>query len=190
MLNTPALFAMMARVSIELRKATHADAPALRALIARSARGLSASDYRAAQIDAALRGAFGVDSQLLDDQTYFAAVEASTIIGCGGWSYRATLFGSDARRERDASVLDPHFQPAKIRAFFVAPEHARRGIGSLLLQHCEAEARAAGYRSVELMATLPGTRLYAVRGYEAAAPVQVELGDGEQIEFVPMRKLL
>ncbi len=173
-----------------LRKATLADVSALNALIARSARGLSAADYRAEQIEGALRGAFGVDSQLLADETYFVVEDAGQIVGCGGWSFRATLFGGDARAGRDASTLDPKTQAAKIRAFFVDPDHARRGIGSLLLDRCEKEARAHGYARVELMATLPGVKLYAARGYVGGAQVQFDVGSGERIEFIPMHKNL
>jgi N-acetylglutamate synthase-like GNAT family acetyltransferase len=173
-----------------LRKAAHADIPALNALIARSARGLSAADYRAEQIEGALRGAFGVDSQLLADETYFVAEDAGQIVGCGGWSFRATLFGGDSRAGRDASTLDPKTQAAKIRAFFVDPDNARRGIGSLLLDRCEQEARAHGYARVELMATLPGVKLYAARGYVGGTQVQVDVGSGEIIEFIPMHKNL
>jgi GNAT superfamily N-acetyltransferase len=173
-----------------LRKATLADIPALNALIARSARGLSAEDYRAAQIEGALRGAFGVDSQLLADETYFVVEDAGQIVGCGGWSFRSTLFGGDARAGRDSSILDPGTQAAKIRAFFVDPSHARRGIGSLLLDHCEQQARARGYMGVELMATLPGVKLYAARGYVGSAAVHFDVGSDETIEFIPMHKTL
>jgi GNAT superfamily N-acetyltransferase len=173
-----------------LRKATTADIPALEALIARSARGLSTAEYRPQQIEGALRGAFGVDSQLLTDETYFVVEDAGQIVACGGWSFRSTLFGGDARAERDASILDPKTHPAKIRAFFVDPSHARRGIGSLLLDHCENQARAHGYREVELMATLPGAKLYSARGYAAAPRVLFDVGSGERIEFIPMRKPL
>ncbi len=173
---------------VGLRPATRADIPALEALIARSARALSAADYRPEQVEGALRGAFGVYSQLVEDGTYFVVEDGGQIVGAGGWSYRATLFGGDARGGRDASRLDPGSQPAKIRAFFVAPTHARRGIGSLLLGHCEREARRRGFRQAELMATLPGVRLYAARGYVGAAPVRHDLGGGIAIEFVPMRK--
>ncbi|HEY2779198.1 MAG TPA: GNAT family N-acetyltransferase [Steroidobacteraceae bacterium] len=173
-----------------LRKATLADVPALNTLIARSARGLSAADYRAEQIEGALRGAFGVDTQLLADETYFVAEDAGRLVGCGGWSFRSTLFGSDARAGRDSSTLDPETQAAKIRAFFVDPGCARRGIGSLLLDRCEAEARAQGYRRVELMATLPGVKLYAARGYVGGAQVSFDVGSGESIEFIPMHKNL
>jgi N-acetylglutamate synthase-like GNAT family acetyltransferase len=173
-----------------LRKATLADVPELNALIARSARGLSAADYRTEQIEGALRGAFGVDTQLLADETYFVAEDAGQIVGCGGWSFRATLFGGDARAGRDASTLDPKTQAAKIRAFFVDPGNARRGIGSLLLDRCESEARAHGYARVELMATLPGVKLYAARGYVGAELVHFDVGSGEIIEFIPMHKNL
>ena len=173
-----------------LRKATVADIPLLNALIARSARGLSVEEYRPQQIEGALRGAFGVDTQLLTDETYFVVEDAGQIVGCGGWSFRSTLFGGDARTGRDSSILDPKTQPAKIRAFFVDPGHARRGIGSLLLDHCESQARAYGYREVELMATLPGAKLYAARGYAPGSRVHFDVGSGESIEFIPMRKPL
>ncbi len=173
-----------------LRKAAIADVPALNALIARSARGLSTADYSPRQIEGALRGAFGVDSQLLADETYFVVEDGGQIVGCGGWSFRSTLFGGDARAGRDSSILHPKTQPAKIRAFFVDPGHARRGIGSLLLDHCENQARAGGYLEVELMATLPGAKLYAARGYTAAPLVRFDVGSGECIEFIPMRKSL
>ena len=177
-------------MTLVLRKAVIADIPQLRALIDRSARGLSQEDYRPEQIEGALRGAFGVDSQLLHDETYFIVEDASTCVGCGGWSYRSTLFGGDARAGRDAAALDPKTQPAKIRAFFVDPQHARRGIGSMLLEHCEREARMHGFNAVELMATLPGVKLYSVRGYLAMPMVHFDVGEGESIEFVPMRKSL
>jgi GNAT superfamily N-acetyltransferase len=177
-------------MNLTLRKALLADVPELRTLIDRSARGLSQEDYRPAQIEGALRGAFGVDSQLLRDETYFVVEDAGEYVGCGGWSYRSTLFGGDARAERDAAVLDPITQPAKIRAFFVDPKHARRGIGSMLLEHCEREARARGFTAVELMATLPGVKLYSVRGYIAMSMVHFDVGAGESIEFIPMRKSL
>ena len=177
-------------MAIVLRRATVDDVPTLTALIARSARELSTADYRPAQVEGALRGAFGVDSQLLKDQTYFVAEEDGNILGCGGWSFRSTLFGGDARAERDPSMLDPLTQPAKIRAFFVDPAQARRGIGSLLLHRCEQEAKAHGFSRAELMATLPGVKLYAARGYVGVDRVTYPVGAGESIEFLPMVKAL
>ena len=173
-----------------LRKATLADVPALEALITRSARQLSGGDYTPRVIEGALRGAFGVDSQLLADQTYFVVEENGQILGCGGWSFRSKLFGSDARANGDPAILDPTCQAAKIRAFFVDPGNARRGIGSMLLTHCENEARAHGYGQAELMATLPGVKLYAARGYVGGPEVHFDVGSGDTITFVPMRKFL
>lgn len=173
---------------MHVRKASVEDREALQRLIARSARELSAGDYSPEQIEGALRGAFGVDSQLIHDGTYFVVESDGAIVGCGGWSYRRTLFGSDSRAERDAGELDPSTEPAKIRAFFVDPAHARRGIGTMLLQKCESEARERGFARVELMGTLPGVRLYAARGYEPAPMVRYEVAPGVAIEFVPMSK--
>jgi GNAT superfamily N-acetyltransferase len=171
-----------------IRPATPADVPAIEALIARSARELGAADYSRAQIDGALRGAFGVDTQLLSDGTYFVVQAGDMLAGCGGWSFRRTLFGSDARTDRDPEPLDPRTDAAKIRAFFVHPAFARRGIGSALLERCEREATARGFRRFELMATLPGVRLYGARGYVAASPVDWPVGDELTIRFVPMSK--
>jgi len=192
--------------SVTLRKAVAADISGVEALIARSARGLSTAEYRPAQIEGALRGAFGVDTQLFADQTYFVAIDGAVttdagvatgeavaaqeaaLVGCGGWSFRATLFGGDARAGRDATRLDPHSQAARIRAFFVDPKYARRGIGSLILDRCEREAALHGFRAAELMATLPGVKFYAARGYVAGDLIRHDVGQGEMIEFVPMRK--
>src|ERR1700732_5239267 len=99
-------------MSLSLRKATLADIPALNALIARSARGLSTADYRPAQIEGALRGAFGVDSPLLADETYYVVEDGGQIVGCGGGSFRSTLFGGDARAGCDSSTLDPATEAA------------------------------------------------------------------------------
>ena len=174
-----------------IRAATLEDRAALGALIARSARELSAADYSAAQIDAALQSAFGVDTQLIADGTYFVVISsAGEMAGCGGWSRRRTLFGSDQRQERNPDELDPRIDAARIRAFFVDPAHARRGIGRALLERCEAEARACGFAQLELMSTLPGVRLYAAHGYVAGPSINHELTPGLMIEFVPMTKVV
>jgi GNAT superfamily N-acetyltransferase len=171
--------------------ATLAQQAALEALIARSIRTLGAPDYTAAQIEAALAGAFGVDTALIRDGTYFMVLDAGEhIVGCGGWSRRRTLFGSDARAERDDSWLDPASDAAKIRAFFIDPPHARRGLGRSLLERCEQQAMGAGFTRCELMATLPGVRLYARCGYLAGAPIEHPLPGGLTITFVPMHKRL
>src|SRR5262245_33657823 len=159
-------------MQFEIRIATLADKAALEALIARSARELSKGDYTPAQVEGALRGAFGVDTQLISDGTYFVAESEGRLVGCGGWSWRRTLFGGDARASRDATELDPAVDAAKIRAFFVDPGAARQGIGRALLERCEAEARRRGFTRFELMGTLPGVRLYREHGYVGATSIQ------------------
>ena len=171
-----------------LRHATLRDLGELETLIALSARGLGAKDYSVAQIDGALRGAFGVDTQLIRDETYFLVESSDRLVGCGGWGRRRTLFGGDARSDRDATELDPRHDAAKIRAFFVHPSFKRRGIGSAILDRCERDAMGRGFTRFELMATLAGVRLYASHGYVAGEPIQWPLGDGLTINFVPMTK--
>ena len=166
------------------------DLGGLRELIGLSARGLSLGDYTPAQVEGALRGAFGVDTQLIRDRTYFVVEEDDMPVACGGWSYRRTLFGGDAREDRDPAELDPSTDAAKIRAFFVHPRATRRGLATSLLARCEADAWSRGFRRLELMATLPGVRFYAAQGFEPAASIQWPLGDGLAIEFVPMSKAL
>jgi GNAT superfamily N-acetyltransferase len=175
-------------MSWHIRQATLSDKPALEALIARSARELSRGDYTPEQVEGALRGAFGVDTQLIVDGTYFVVEMDGRIVGCGGWSRRRTLFGGDARAGRDASELDPRVDAAKIRAFFVDPDYARRGIGRAILEHCEAQAALHGFTRFELMSTLPGVRLYRECGYVGEARITHPLGPGLVIEFVPMTK--
>jgi len=181
---------MKSEQSFTLRKAVLDDCGSIEALIARSARGLSTADYTPAQIEGALQGAFGLDTQLIEDGTYFVAEAGGEIVGCGGWSRRKTLFGSDKRDKRDPGELNPGADPAKIRAFFVHPDWARHGIGRSILQRCEAEAANCGFRSLELMATLPGVRLYAACGYAEATHIRYTLPSGIEIEFVPMTKSL
>jgi GNAT superfamily N-acetyltransferase len=177
-------------MSLSMRSATLDDVPALDVVIAASARGLSRGDYDDAQIEAALGNAWGVDTQLIRDGTYFGVETAATIVACGGWSRRKTLFGADGRPGREPELLDPRVDAARIRAFFVHPDWARRGIGRMLLERCEAEARRQGFRSAELMATLPGTRLYGAFGYVGETRIVHPLAGGLTIEFVPMRKSL
>jgi N-acetylglutamate synthase-like GNAT family acetyltransferase len=174
--------------AFSLRKATLDDRPALEELIAESARGLSRPDYTDAQVEAALGSAFGVDSELIADGTYFVAEADGRLVGCGGWSRRATLFGSDAQPGRRSELLDPARDSARIRAFFVHPDWARRGIGRAILERCEAEALAHGFRSAELLATLPGHKFYRTQGYTGDKAAEYALPGGITIDFIPMRK--
>ncbi len=177
----------------QIRQANHADAEALRMLIELSVRHLQQNDYTPAQIEGALGHALGLDTQLIEDGTYFAAVPNSkpdTIVGCGGWSYRKTLYGSDHGPHREIGLLDPATEPAKIRAIFVHPEWARQGLGTLILKHCEGSAHEAGFRSLEMGSTLTGVPLYALKGYERRENVAVPLPNGEFLPIVHMVKTL
>lgn len=173
-----------------LRKARLNDREAIEELIAQSARGLSGDEYSARQIEAAIASVFGVDTNLILDETYFVADCAGMLLGCGGWSMRKTLYGGDRYARRDPGRLDPRSDAAKIRAFFVHPEHARKGIGRAILLACENEARAYGFPAVELMATLPGIRLYQACGYQGDERIEIELVDGVKLPLLPMRKNL
>jgi len=172
----------------EVRKATLADRDAITQLIAESARHLSRGEYSDRQIEAAIASVFGVDTDLIEDGTYFVADKDGTLIGCGGWSRRKTLFGGDQFSHRDAGYLDPASEPAKIRAFFVHPQHARKGVARAILSVCEREALEHGFRALELMATLPGIKLYEACGYVRKGFFDLELADGVKLELVPMRK--
>ena len=177
-------------MDIRIRTATTSDIPAMELLIERSVRGLQAEHYTAEQIDRALRVAYGIDSQLVTDGTYFA-VESSagtTLVACGGWSRRTTLHGSDRWAPRSEAVLDPRHDAAKIRAFYVDPTWARRGIGSQLLQTCETAARAAGCTRFEIGATLTGALLYTAHGYRTVGEEELPLGDGVVLRILLMEK--
>jgi GNAT superfamily N-acetyltransferase len=171
-----------------LRKATLSDRTAIQQLIAESARGLSRNDYSEQQIEGAIKTVFGVDTNLILDGTYFVADNDGELIGCGGWSKRRTLFGGDQYEARDAGELEPKIDAAKIRAFFIHPAHARKGIARAILARCEDEARAAGFQSLELMSTLPGIKLYEACGYRGSDRVELDVGDGVTIGLAPMRK--
>jgi GNAT superfamily N-acetyltransferase len=173
-----------------IRLATTDDRETIRELIAESARQLSRDHYNDAQIEAAIATVFGVDSDLIEDGTYFVAESSEVLIGCGGWSRRKTLFGGDQYAAREAGYLDPQSEPAKIRAFFIHPAHARRGIARAILARCETEAAAHGFRALELMATLPGIAFYQSCGFSQVGSYELELAAGVKLELVPMRKEL
>ncbi|MGA8493555.1 MAG: GNAT family N-acetyltransferase [Terriglobales bacterium] len=175
-------------MSLTLRQAVSADVPALRVLIDASVRGLQSSDYTPAQIEGALQSVYGVDSQLIADETYFVVEAESRIVGCGGWSKHRTLFGGDRWSGREDALLDPQQDAAKIRAFFVHPDWVRRGIGSMILEACEKAAAAAGFTRFEMGAALTGVPLYRARGYVALERLAVPLKNGETLAVVRMEK--
>jgi len=191
---------MNANLHVQIRKALTADIPVLRDLIEASVLGLQGNDYSPAQMEGALKTVYGVDTQLIADGTYFVAeagvltaakknAECEWVIaGCGGWSKRKTLFGGDHWTAREDDLLDPNRDAAKIRAFFIHPNWARRGIGSMILEACEAAAKAAGFKRFEMGATLTGVPMYKARGYVEMEPLEVPLANGESLPIVRMGK--
>jgi GNAT superfamily N-acetyltransferase len=189
--------------NIYLRLATDTDIPVLQALIDASVRGLQSQDYTPAQIEGALQTVFGVDSQLIADGTYIVAEAQSggmepadpkfvkaelIIVGCGGWSKRKTLYGGDRWTGRKDELLDPLRDAAKIRAFFIHPDWARKGIGGMILEACEEAARASGFTRYEMGATLTGAKLFGVKGYVAVKPISIPLMNGEVLPVLHMEK--
>jgi GNAT superfamily N-acetyltransferase len=172
-----------------LRPARREDVAGIEGLIAISARTLLAPWYSSAQIDAAIGSVFAVDMQLLDDGTYFVVAEGVALAGCGGWSRRKTLFGAGRGHTSDAdSALDPARDPARIRAFFVHPAWARRGIGAALMRRSQLAASDAGFRTMELVATLAGEPLYAAFGFAAVERFEIPLSGALTMAVVRMRK--
>src|SRR5277367_4634013 len=177
-----------------LRLATNEDIPALHELIEASVRGLQAGDYTPAQIEGALGTVLGLDTQLIRDQTYFVVETLPTKgseqrkLGCGGWSKRKTLFGSDNASLREPDLLDPTIDAAKVRAIFVHPAFARRGLGSFILAHVEAAAQTAGFQRFEMGSTLTGVPLYRLKGYIEVERIAVPLKNGQSLPVVRMIK--
>jgi N-acetylglutamate synthase-like GNAT family acetyltransferase len=178
----------MATDGVRIRTATEADVPALHALIEASVRRLQAQDYTQAEIDGALGHALGLDSQLVEDGTYFIAEVGGEMVASGGWSYRATLCGSDGMSGREPASLDPAKDAAKIRSIFVHPKWARQGLGSVMLEYCEEQARQAGFRRLEMGSTLTGAPLYRLRGYEEQERIAIPLPNGEALRVIRMTK--
>jgi GNAT superfamily N-acetyltransferase len=172
----------------QLRVATMADVPSMQALIATSVRGLSAGFYTAAQIEAAITEVFGVDTQLIADGTYYVIDGASGPVAVGGWSVRRTLYGGDQLKGEEDPKLNPEMDPARIRAFFVHPAHARRGLARRVYNECARAANSAGFRGFELMATLPGEPLYAALGFLPVERIALPLAGGVELPLIRMAR--
>jgi GNAT superfamily N-acetyltransferase len=181
----------MIESNLHFRLAEMDDIPRIGPLIEASVRGLSAQEYSPSQIEQALGTWLGLDTRLIADRTYFVVEstgQPGVLVACGGWSRRRTPYGSDHRPGRDDGLLDPRTEAAKIRAFFVHPDWARRGIGSRLLEMCEAAARVEGFTRCEMGATLPGVPLYRKYGYVERECVELPLASGEILPIVKMEK--
>jgi len=172
---------------LELRLAKAADEPAMRAIMDRAIAELL-KPYLAPDAVSASFEIMGLDSQLIADGTYFAVCDDGVIVGCGGWSRRATLFGGDHSAGRDAALLDPARDPARVRAMYTDPAHTRRGIGRMILAACEDAARAEGFTHVELAATLAGEPLYRACGYEVIERFSARTSAGVDVPLLRMGK--
>jgi GNAT superfamily N-acetyltransferase len=179
-------------LAMRLRLATLDDLPAIRALIPLSVRGLNAGHYTPEQLDVSLRHVFGADTQIVHDGTYYVADAGppGVLAACGGWSRRRTLYGGDQMKGAVDPLLDPAREPARIRAFFVHPDVARRGLGRALLETCAGAARAAGFRALELGSTLPGVALYEACGFGVVEPLEQPMPGGLALPLVRMRREL
>ncbi|MES2374769.1 MAG: GNAT family N-acetyltransferase [Bacteroidota bacterium] len=178
-------------MDIIFRKAKISDTDHLEKLIEKSARSINATYYSASEIDAALGNAWTVDKQLIIDNTYWVVENLEgLIVGCGGWSKRKLLFGKSNVVDPSDNELIPGIDSARIRAFFVHPDFARMGIGKRLLEKCEMEAQSFGFKSLELVATLSGEKLYSSNGYVPLKSYEVDLGNGITNKVVAMYKTL
>ncbi|MES2570959.1 MAG: GNAT family N-acetyltransferase [Verrucomicrobiota bacterium] len=173
-----------------IRLAQWNDVPALEKLIPLSVHSLQVACYSSAQREAALGPVFGVDRQLIADGTYYVVEQEGDLVGCGGWSKRKAVFGGDRARVGQDALIDPGSDPARIRAFFIHPNWARRGIGKAILAECESAIVAAGFVDVELVATLSGEPLYLACGYGEVERYEVPMRDGLTLPVVRMRKRL
>ena len=170
------------------RLATIGDLPALVELIPASARILSRGFYTEAQTEAAIKYIFGPDTRLIADGTYYVVEEDGVLAGCGGWSRRRTLYGGDQTKSGEEPLLDPKTEAAKIRAFFVHPDFARRGVGSAIVDACLEAARSAGFRRIELASTLPGVPFYRALGFEEREPMEAPMPDGTALPIIRMER--
>lgn len=174
----------------KIRQAAEEDIPVLEQLIEQSVHNLTAGEYTQAERQGALGSAFGVDTQLIRDQTYFVVEIGGEVAGCGGWSKRKTLYGSDRGAGRDDALLDPATDAAKIRAFFIHPRWARKGLGTQILLACETAAKEAGFTRLELGATLSGIPFYKAHGFEPLEESAVPLPNGERLRILRMGKTI
>ncbi len=171
------------------RLATMADLDGLEALMDASIRGLIGAYFDREHVEASFE-IMGVDTQLIQDGTYFAVESDHRLAGCGGWSRRATLFGGDHSAGRDARLLDPATEPARIRAMYTHPDYARRGVGRLVLSLCEAAAAEEGFGSLELVATVAGEPFYRACGFSITERIDVPTSKGVTIPCARMVKAI
>lgn len=178
---------MTNRSVLALRLARKEDIPALTAVMELAIAQLLKPHLTPAQV-AASHAIMGLDTQLIEDRTYFVTEADGAIAGCGGWSRRATHFGGDRASGRDARLLDPSSEPARVRAMYTRPSFARRGIGRAILAHCEEAAADEGFKAVALVATMAGLPLYRACGYRDVEAFEEPTPSGVAVPLMRMHK--
>lgn len=173
-------------MSMTIRLATSDDVPVLVPLMQAAIEQLQRGFLAEAQIESS-KAIMGIDRQLIEDGTYFVVEIDGTLAGCGGWSRRATLYGGDHSAGRDAALLDPATDPARVRAMYTHPSFTRRGVGRRVLEACERAAASEGFATLELMATRSGRPLYTAYGFEPVEELEDATG-GEPVPLTRMRK--
>ena len=175
--------------TLTIRPAVSGDIPALKAVMDRAIKELLPAFLPPAEVLAS-QEVMGLDTQLIEDGTYYVVEADGAIAGCGGWSRRATLFGGDHSAGRDAALVDPATDPARVRAMYTSPDFTRRGVGRLILATCEAKAKAEGFSRCEMAATMAGEPLYAACGYQRIEPFEAETSNGVKVPLVRMGKAI
>lgn len=175
--------------ALRLRPARHEDMPALSALMDKAIGELLQAFLPPEGVKASYE-VMGLDTQLITDGTYFVVEDGDAIAGCGGWSRRATLFGGDHSAGRDAALLDPATDAARVRAMYTHPDHTRKGVGRVVLDACEAAARGEGFSRVEMAATMGGVPLYRACGYHDIEPFTARTSTGYEVPLIRMGKAL
>ena len=175
------------RATFSYRTARAADIPALAAVMEASIATLMDGFLTPEQVEASFE-VMGLDTQLVKDGTYYVILDGEQIVGCGGWSYRGTLYGNNETKGRDARLLDPACEAARIRAMYTHPDHVRRGVGRLIMKLCEEKAVENGFSRCELMATLAGEPLYRVCGYEVVEKEEAVASNGVKVPLIKMEK--
>ena len=175
--------------TLTIRPAVSGDIPALKAVMDRAIKELLPAFLPPAEVLAS-QEVMGLDTQLIEDGTYYVVEADGAIAGCGGWSRRATLFGGDHSAGRDAALVDPATDPARVRAMYTSPDFTRRGVGRLILATCEAKARAEGFSRCEMAATMAGEPLYAACGYHRIEPFEALTSNGVKVPLVRMGKAI
>ena len=175
--------------TLTIRSAVSGDIPALKAVMDRAIKELLPAFLPPAEVLAS-QEVMGLDTQLIEDGTYYVVEAGGAIAGCGGWSRRATLFGGDHSAGRDAALVDPATDPARVRAMYTSPDFTRRGVGRLILATCEAKAKAEGFSRCEMAATMAGEPLYAACGYQRIEPFEAQTSNGVKVPLVRMGKAI